>query len=142
MGGLEEMGAIDAVHSLLMLSDDSVLELFAGWPSTATASFKTLRANGGFLVSSGYDSASRTVTHLEVVSEVGHWLTVASPWTGALCARNVTSGAGGAKTAVLPGRLLPEAPGKPKHSFRFQTVVAGRYTFEPCHDPQTSSHER
>ena len=136
MGGLEELGAIDAVHSLLMLSDDGVLELFTGWPSTANASFQTLRANGGFLVSSAYDSTSRTVTHLEVVSEVGHWLTVASPWAGALCARNVTPGASGAKTA---GLLLPKAPGKPKHSFRFQTVVAGRYTFEPCHAPRSQN---
>ena len=135
MGGLEEMGAIDAVHSLLMLSDDGVLELFAGWPSTANASFETLRANGGFLVSSGYNAATRTVTHLEVVSEAGRWLTVASPWDGTLCAKNVTAGSIGTKLSGLP---LPIAVGRPHRSFRFETVIAGRYFFEPCH-PVVSS---
>ena len=137
MGGLEEMGAIDAVHSLLMLSDDGVLELFAGWPSTANASFETLRANGGFLVSSGYDGASKRVTHLEVVSEAGRWLTIASPWPGALCARNVTRGPDGQSVA---GHVASAAR-KSQRYYRFETVVKGRYTFEPCGGWQVwSSH--
>ena len=125
MGGLEELGAVDAVHAMLVQNDEDVLRLFPGWPSSADAAFTTLRLSGGFLVSARYDAATRNVTSARVVSDAGRRLTVENPWGGghALCVRNVSAGAA--------GEMLPTTSVSGGH-VRVQTIRGGRYELEPC----------
>ena len=126
MGGLEDLGATDAIHSMLMQNDEDVLRLFPGWPDSADAAFTTLRAMGAFLVSARYTAVGKMVSGARVVSEVGRRLTLENPWAELghkLCVHNVSGGAAG---EVLP--LLSVAGG---HS-RLQTVRAGVYDLRPC----------
>ena len=68
------------------------LRLFPGWPLDDTASFTTLRAVGGFLISASVEVGGH-VQDVTIVSEVGvdcvvlifepiWWCVVASVWTG------------------------------------------------------------
>ena len=73
MGRLEDLGATDAIHSLLMQNDEDVLRLFPGRPDSVNAGFTTLRAMGAFLVSARYTASRKMVSRARVVSEVGQW---------------------------------------------------------------------
>ena len=82
-GGLENGGANEALHSMLMQSHESCIRVFPGWPATGSASFRTLRARGGFLVTANQTAGS--VGDVTVLSEVGKELSFCLPpgWTGA-----------------------------------------------------------
>ena len=96
-GGLEQVGATQAVNELLLQSYQGVLRFFPGWPLDEAASFTTLRAVGAFLVSAAVDGAGHVGT-ITITSEAGVLCTVVSPWQPAAIA--VQSSAGGAKVAV------------------------------------------
>ena len=125
-GGLEQLGATDGIHSMLVQNDEDVLRLFPGWPSSADAAFTTLRAQGAFLVSARYEAAARNVTAARVVSEAGRRLTMENPWAAMghqLCVRNVT--------VSTMGEVLPLVAVSGGHQ-RVETVSGGRYSLEPC----------
>ena len=68
-GGLETIGGMDLVHNLVMQSRDGVLRLFP-WLSAdfQSASFRRLRALGGFVVSANFSAASGGVlSPIEIV---------------------------------------------------------------------------
>ena len=80
-GGLEQVGATQAINELLLQSFETVdadgsfesgtfLRFFAGWPIGEAASFRSLRAIGGFLVDGSVD-AQGVVSGVSVLSTVG-----------------------------------------------------------------------
>ena len=69
-GGLEQVGATQAVNELLLQSFEGFLRFFPGWPIGESASFITLRAVGAFLVSGAVDEAGQ-ISGVRVVSERG-----------------------------------------------------------------------
>jgi hypothetical protein len=85
-GGLEQVGATQAINELLLQSFESVdttsmetfspplagtyLRFFPGWPVGERASFKSLRAIGGFLVDGSVD-INGVVSGVSVLSTVG-----------------------------------------------------------------------
>ena len=81
--GVEKAGATEVVHSMLLQADRGVVKAFPGWLSDKDASFSGLRAKGAFVLSADYDGARREVTKLEITSEAGQPLTIASPWADA-----------------------------------------------------------
>ena len=66
-GGLETIGGMDLVHNLVMQSRDGVLRLFP-WLSDdfRSASFRRLRALGGFVVSANYSMSSGVLPPIEI----------------------------------------------------------------------------
>ncbi len=68
---------------MLMQSHDDTIRLFPAWVKDKDASFKDLRAYGGFLVSSEYRNGR--VTHVEIQSEAGHLCKIANPWVDTNC---------------------------------------------------------
>ena len=69
-GGLEQVGATQAVNELLLQSFEGFLRFFPGWPLGETARFSSLRAVGAFLVSATVDEFGM-VENVTVVSEAG-----------------------------------------------------------------------
>ena len=114
-GGLEQVGATQAINELLLQSFQGALRFFPGWPIGETASFTTLRAVGAFLVSAAVDAAGNT-GNITVLSEVGLPCTVVSPWLGA--GIKVTSG--GSEIAVV------KAAGNRRWTFK--TTAGTSYT--------------
>jgi hypothetical protein len=77
-GGIETVGSIEALDSMLMQHEGGVLRLFPDWPAERDASFTRLLAKGAFVVSS--EQRGGKVTFVDIVSEAGGSLTIASPW--------------------------------------------------------------
>jgi hypothetical protein len=86
-GGLEQVGATQAVNELLLQSFEGFLRLFAGWPLGEAASFTTLRAVGAFLVSAAVDVAG-VVSDVTVHSERGRNCTVMNPFAFGLVVKD------------------------------------------------------
>ncbi|MDE7397765.1 MAG: hypothetical protein K2M98_08575 [Muribaculum sp.] len=119
MGIWFENFAIAAViNECLMQCYDGVIRLFPNWDKTHSASFKTLRAQGAFLVSAGV--ADGNVSEFEIFSEKGNNLVVINPWPGRDVEvydednrRQIVSEAAGMLTmATVPGgnyRFMPVA---------------------------------
>jgi hypothetical protein len=80
-GGIETVGSIEALDSMLLQSVGGVVRLFPVWPAARDASFKRLRAKGAFLVSSAMKAGQ--VTAVDVLSEKGKPLTIENPWSAA-----------------------------------------------------------
>ncbi|MDI4646441.1 glycosyl hydrolase family 95 catalytic domain-containing protein [Cohnella hashimotonis] len=81
MGIWFENFALPAViNECLLQSYNGVLRLFPNWPKHLPASFATLRAVGGFLVSASFEKGC--VQWVEIVSEAGAPLRMHNPWTG------------------------------------------------------------
>ena len=74
----ESMGIILPIQEMLLQSWDGSLRLFAAWPKDMDGRFRTLRAEGAFLVSAGYRDGR--VGPVEITSEVGNPVRLASPW--------------------------------------------------------------
>ncbi len=70
------------VNECLMQSYTGVIRLFPNWPDGKRASFRTLRAVGGFLVSSAW--ADGRVAYVEIHSEAGGGVSLYNPWEGAV----------------------------------------------------------
>lgn len=81
--GLESVGAIEAINSMLLQSHNGTIRVFPAWLKDKDASFKDLRAVGAFLVSSAYKNGR--VTFVEIKSEAGRSCRMANPWTGQTC---------------------------------------------------------
>merc|ERR1711964_527776 len=82
-GGLEQVGATHALNELLLQSFEGYLRLFPGWPLNERASFTTLRAFGGFLVSASVEIGG-LVSDIRVLSEAGLSCVFLSPWDNAI----------------------------------------------------------
>ena len=81
--GLESVGAIEAVNSMLLQSYDQTIRVFPVWAKDRPASFVDLRAFGAFLVSS--ECQNGRVTHVGIKSEAGRLCRIANPWPGKAC---------------------------------------------------------
>jgi hypothetical protein len=77
-GGIETVGSIETIDSMLLQHEGGVLRVFPDWPLDRDASFRTLRAKGAFLVSSELNG--KRVRSIEIASEAGGPLVIASPW--------------------------------------------------------------
>ena len=78
MHGLEKVGAIEAINSMLMQSHEKIIRLFPVWPKSKDAKFVDMRARGAFLVSSEFKDGK--VLPTTILSEAGETLTLQSPW--------------------------------------------------------------
>ena len=107
-GGLEDIGAIQAIHLMLLQTIDSALVLFPAWPvDGSSASFTQLRSAGAFLVSATWDHGE-VVSPVHVTSLAGANLTLAKPWPK-VCVEH--GGDQGAKQVLVKdemGRGLPD----------------------------------
>lgn len=77
-GGIETVGSIEAIDSMLLQHELGVLRVFPDWPKDMDASFTDLRAKGAFLVSSQQHNGR--VSFVDIRSEHGGSLTLQSPW--------------------------------------------------------------
>ena len=119
-GGYEDVGAVEAVNSMLLLSivcpkpisprafcrcasvfclwmrdgwrsQEGFLRFFPAWPLGEAASFRGLRASGAFLVNASIDTAG-TVSGVSLRSEAGGRCEFLSPWAGAAAPKAVCGG--------------------------------------------------
>jgi hypothetical protein len=74
----EQFAASMAVSELLLQSVGNIIRVFPAWPKDKAASFRNLRAQGGFLVSASREGGR--VTQVEVNSTVDGQLHFLSPW--------------------------------------------------------------
>ena len=79
-GGIETSGGIDAIHLMLLQSNEGFLRLFPCWFPDKDAGFKQLRARGAFLVSS--ELRDGRVRYIEIESEKGKECRILNPWEG------------------------------------------------------------
>ena len=95
---VEQAGATLAINDLLVQSHEGFLRLFpAGWPAGSPASFVTLRADGGFLVSAATDGGG-VPRDVVVRSLAGRNCSVKLPsgWAGVAVHKLAGAGAGDA----------------------------------------------
>ena len=86
----ESVGIAAMISEFLVQSVDNVIRVFPCWPKEKDASFTSLRAQGGFLVSA--EQKAGKVVRLEITSTVGGRLRLLSPWTGKLIERDTGPG--------------------------------------------------
>lgn len=117
--GIESVGAIEAINSMLLQSHGGTIRVFPNWPKGRTASFQNLRAEGAFLVSAATERG--TIGPIDVVSEVGGHCRVVIPWP---------DGAASVCEVDTPGAPLPAfiADGR----IGFDTVRGKRYRIYPA----------
>lgn len=125
-GGYEDVGATEAINSLLLLSVEGAVHFFPGWPLGEAASFTALRTYGAFVVSAAV-STSGAVGTIQLLSEAGAACTFASPWPAA---------SGTPLVATTDGNPVPvsPAPMPPKGGavyFAFNTSAGVAYTIRP-----------
>jgi hypothetical protein len=114
-GGLEQVGATQALNELLLQSFEGFLRFFPGWPLGEPASFVDLRTRGAFLVSAKVNAAG-TTSGIVVKSLAGATCTVLNPFApNALAVRDQAAGAAVPVRAVGGGR------------FAFNTTQGGVY---------------
>jgi hypothetical protein len=89
MHGLEKVGAVEAINSMLMQSHENIIRLFPVWPKSKNAKFVDMRACGAFLVSGELKDGK--VLPITILSEVGDPIVLQSPWKNGLL---VTDGNG------------------------------------------------
>lgn len=99
-GGIETVGSIEALDSMLLQHEDGVLRVFPDWPSSKDASFTRLRAKGAYLVSS--EQQKGTVRFIEITSEFSGTLVVQNPW-GAHPVRVIRDGSSESETLKPDG---------------------------------------
>ena len=97
--GIESVGAVEAIDSMLLQSHDGVIRVFPVWLTEKNARFKDLRAWGAFLVSSEFRDGR--VESVGIKSEAGGLCRVANPWAGGTCE-------------------VESAGGEPREKLRFQ----------------------
>ena len=80
-GGIETLAAVPfTINEMLMQSFEGTLRLFPCWIRSRDASFRHLRANGAFLVSSSIKNG--TIGEVELLSEQGRPCRMENPWPG------------------------------------------------------------
>jgi hypothetical protein len=110
----ESLGVLAPLQEMMLQSWDGALRIFPAWPRTLDASFRTLRANGAFLVSASW--AKGAVTTAEVISEKGGPCRAYAPWPKV----RVTDGAGKPIRATQADGVVT-----------FATTPGGRYAMGP-----------
>jgi hypothetical protein len=65
---------------MMLLSDRGVIKVFPNWVSNRDAKFVGLREKGAFLLSSEYNAQNKEVLYVDLFSEAGKQVTIASPW--------------------------------------------------------------
>ncbi len=78
--GLEGVGALEAVNSMLLQSQEGILRLFPVWPKGHDAKFKNMRAMGAFLVDG--EIRNDSVQDVSIFSEKGSVCVIENPWKG------------------------------------------------------------
>lgn len=103
--GIDNTGAIEYIHSMLLQSYDGVIRLFPCMPKGLPAQFKGLLAKGAFLISAALENGA--VTDVVIESRAGAECRLSDPWGVAYVAIN------GKEWAVENGRIIfPTLPGK------------------------------
>ncbi len=74
----EQFAASMAISELLLQSVGDIIRVFPAWPKDKAASFRNLRAQGGFLVSASQDGGR--VTQVDITSTAGGRVHFLSPW--------------------------------------------------------------
>ena len=74
----ENFGLPAVINECLMQSYNGIIRLFPNWPEDKDAAFKTLRAVGGFLVSSSMKNGK--VQQVEIYAENNKELNIYNPW--------------------------------------------------------------
>jgi hypothetical protein len=74
----ENFGLPAVINECLMQSYNGIIRMFPNWPENKDAEFNTLRAAGGFLVSSSIKSD--IIQQIEVYCENDHELKLYNPW--------------------------------------------------------------
>ncbi len=90
----------NALNEMLCMSVGNNIRLFEGYPKSANASFKNIRAWGAFLVSAGLTNG--VVSNVEIFSERGRQCTVVNPWPG----KRVRLLRNGKKAESIEGTLI------------------------------------
>ena len=70
----------NTVNEMLLQSHEGIIRLFPVWPRQHDARFRTLRADGAFLVSASLGGG--TVRDVRIFSEKGRECVVQNPWPG------------------------------------------------------------
>ncbi|SMD11579.1 glycosyl hydrolase family 95 catalytic domain-containing protein [Pedobacter nyackensis] len=70
----------NAINEMLCMSVGNHIRLFSGFPKTNNASFKNIRAWGGFLVSASLKK--EVVSDVKILSEKGRLCNITNPWPG------------------------------------------------------------
>jgi len=83
----EQFAASMAIGELLLQSVGDIIRVFPAWPKDKDASFTTLRAQGGFLVSAVQKSGK--VTQIEITSTVAGKLRILDPWNDKIVEREM-----------------------------------------------------
>lgn len=81
--GIESVGAIEAINSMLLQSHDNIIRVFPVWKKDKPASFKDLRAFGAFLVSSACQNGK--ISYVTIKSEAGRLCRIVNPWQDKEC---------------------------------------------------------
>ncbi|TVY01437.1 discoidin domain-containing protein [Cohnella terricola] len=118
--GAEKSGATEAINSMLLLSDLGVMKVFPNWLKNRDAEFKNLRAKGAFVVSSAYRGDTQSVQYVDLTSEAGQPVTIASPWVSGIVVKDEN------------GRVIPTVAGTaPNHAeevtYTFNTTKGMKY---------------
>ncbi|MBA3937340.1 MAG: hypothetical protein H0X38_07750, partial [Planctomycetes bacterium] len=122
--GIESVGAIEAIDSMLLQSQGAVIHVFPDWPAGRDASFRDLAAEGGFRVSATL--AHGVIGPLDLTSDAGARCTLVVPWADGTPVVSAV-GADAALPVVIAGgrlgfdtvrgthyRIVPAAAGKGK----------------------------
>jgi alpha-L-fucosidase 2 len=77
-GGIQTCVSIEAINSMPLQHEASVLRIFPDWSHAMDASFTRLRAKGAFLVSS--EQRAGDISFVDIIGEKGGDLHIANPW--------------------------------------------------------------
>lgn len=115
-GGIETVGAIEAINAMLLQSTERVLRFFPNWTGT-DARFTNLRAVGAFVVSAGM--AGGVVQSASFTSEKGEPVNVQNPWPGQDL---IVTQSGGSTVATTRAAGI----------YSFSTTPGATYTLSPA----------
>jgi hypothetical protein len=101
MGIWFENFALPAViNECLIQSYDGIIRIFPNWPDEKNAEFKTLRAVGGFLVSSSIKEG--IIREIEIFSENDNELKIYNPWGADTKVKVITNG----NERIISGNII------------------------------------
>jgi hypothetical protein len=111
----ETLGIAAPLQEMLLQSYGGVLRLFPAWPAAVPASFRTLRAEGAFLISASWENG--TVTSLEILSEKGGECRLYSPWDSGV---SVETAAGDVVAVTGPAEGVYAFPTQAGETYRLR----------------------
>ena len=114
---LESTGILGPLQEMMLQSWDGAIRLFPSWPRDLACSFRTLRAEGAFLVSASWRGGR--VESAAILSECGGRCCVASPWPEGVS----VAGADGAEVEIQYGS---------EGIACFETAAGGNYRLTPA----------